>query len=102
MKPVTFARESLDEITDAAAWYDGKRQGLGAELLEDVESVLAALPRRHASFPRLDLPIEPVIRRALLARFPYALVFLELDSELRVLAVAHAKREPGCRLHRLR
>lgn len=35
------------------------------------------------------------IRRALLPRFPYAVVFFELEAETRVLAVAHASRRPG-------
>ena len=102
MKPVTFAGDVVDEIADAAGWYDDKRDGLGCDFLEDIRSVLAVLPRRPASFPKLDIRMEPPIRRALLARFPYALVFLELESELRVLAVAHAKREPGYWLHRLK
>ncbi len=41
----------------------------------------------------MDATLE--IRRALLARFPYALVFLVREDEVRVLAVAHAKRRPG-------
>ena len=28
-------------------------------------------------------------------RFPYAVVYIELDNEIRVLAVAHTSREPG-------
>ncbi|MCP4594404.1 MAG: hypothetical protein GY842_27045 [bacterium] len=41
------------------------------------------------------------VRRASLSRFPYALVFIELDEEIRVLAVAHDKRRPGYWLDRL-
>jgi hypothetical protein len=49
-----------------------------------------------AAFPRLlDLPVDLVIRRALLPRFPYAVIFMDLQTEVRVLAVAHAKRRPG-------
>jgi hypothetical protein len=42
------------------------------------------------------------VRRALLARFPYALVFLILEEGVRILAVAHAKRRPGYWLGRVR
>jgi hypothetical protein len=41
------------------------------------------------------------VRRALHPRFLYALVFLELQAEIRVLAVAHAKRHPDYWLNRL-
>jgi len=38
----------------------------------------------------------------LLARFPYALVFLVREDQVRVLAAAHAKRRPGYWLSRVR
>jgi plasmid stabilization system protein ParE len=57
---------------------------------------------RPASFPRLlDMPPDLEIRRTLLPRFPYAVVFIELGGEVRVLAVAHAKRQPGYWLDRV-
>jgi toxin ParE1/3/4 len=37
-----------------------------------------------------------------LPRFPYAVVFLVRVEELRVLAIAHAKRRPGYWLSRVR
>jgi len=30
-----------------------------------------------------------------LRRFPYVVVFIELDAEIRILAIAHMSREPG-------
>jgi len=42
-----------------------------------------------------------VIRRALLPRFPYAVIFMDLGEHIRVLAVAHAKRRPGYWLGRV-
>ncbi len=42
-----------------------------------------------------------VIRRARLSRFPYAVIFMALGTEIRVLAVAHAKRRPGYGLDRV-
>lgn len=55
-----------------------------------------------ASFPRLlNMPADLVIRRARLPRFPYAVIFMDLGTEIRVLAVAHAKRRPGYWLDRV-
>ena len=41
------------------------------------------------------------ITRARLPRFPYAVIFMDLGTEIRVLAVAHAKRRPGYWLDRV-
>jgi toxin ParE1/3/4 len=100
---VRFAPEVPDELAEAVVWYEGKRQGLGGEFLEEIEAILPLMGDRPRSFPRLqDVAANLEIRRALLARFPYALVFLVQEEEVRVLAVAHAKRRPGYWLGRVR
>jgi plasmid stabilization system protein ParE len=94
---VRFAPEVPDELAEAVLWYEARTQGLGSELLDEVQATLPLIGRRPRSFPRLqDIDATLEIRRALLARFPYALVFLLVrEDEVRVLAVAHAKRRPG-------
>ena len=103
MTPVQFAPEVPDELAEAALWYEAKKQGLGDELLAEIEAFLPLIGARPRSFPRL-LGVQATleIRRALLARFPYAVVFLVREEEVRVLAVAHAKRRPGYWLSRVR
>ena len=102
MKPARLAPEAVSELSDAAAWYDHQREGLGAELLREFDAVLAVIESRHSAFPRLlDTSRDLNIRRALLPRFPYAAVFMELPSEIRILAVAHVKRRPRYWLNRV-
>jgi hypothetical protein len=100
---VKFAPEVGGELAEAVLWYEAKKEGLGADLLTEIEATLPLLGDRPRSFPRL-LDVAPAleIRRALLARFPYALVFLVRPDEVRVLAVAHAKRRPDYWLSRVR
>ena len=103
MTHVRFAPEVPDELAEAVLWYEARRQGLGSEFLVQVEATLPLVESRPRSFPRLqDVVATLEIRRALLARFPYALVFLVREEEVRVLAVAHAKRKPGYWLSRVR
>ena len=95
MTPVRFAPEVSDELAEAVLWYEARRPGLGSEFLDEVQAILPLIGTGPRSFPRLqDVDERLEIRRALLARFPYALVFLVREDELRVLAVAHAKRRP--------
>jgi plasmid stabilization system protein ParE len=101
--PVRFAPEVSDEIAEAASWYEARSRGLGNEFIAEIETTLPIIGSRPQSFPRLD-NVSPryEIRRALLPRFPYAVVFLVRVEELRVLAIAHAKRKPGYWLSRVR
>jgi hypothetical protein len=101
--PVRFAPEVWGELAEAVLWYEARNEGLGLDLLAEIEVTLPLVGDRPRSFPRLqDVRAAVEIRRALLARFPYALVFLVRPGEVRVLAVAHAKRRPGYWLSRVR
>ena len=102
MKVVRLSPEAIDELVEAAGWYQGRRPGLELEFLAEVDRLLPLIGGSPEAFPRfLDLPADLVIRRALLPRFPYALIFMDLGEHVRVLAVAHAKRRPGYWLGRV-
>ena len=103
MKPARQAPEAVTELADAAVWYESRSRGLAGKFLQEFETVLRLIESRPASFPRLlDTSPELKIRRALLPRFPYASIFIELPSEIRIVAVAHVKRHPGYWLNRIR
>jgi plasmid stabilization system protein ParE len=95
VKTVRLSAEADDEVVDAAAWYHDQRPGLELEFLAELESALDVISRRPASFPKLMMPEIQGVRRALLPRFPFALIFAELETHIRVVAVAHTKRQPG-------
>lgn len=40
---VCFAPEVEDDVAQAAEWYEGRREGLGAEFVEEVISVWRSL-----------------------------------------------------------
>jgi toxin ParE1/3/4 len=102
VKPVRLAPEAVEELADSAAWYESRQPGLAAKFLDEFERAVVLITARPASFPRLlNMPSDLDIRRVMLPRFPYGVVFLELGNEIRVLAVAHAKRQPGYWLDRV-
>ena len=102
MKRVELAPEALAEVGEAVRWYDHRRPGLGQDLLAELEAVLSRVGDAPTSFPRLqDIPHELEVRRSLLSRFPYGVVFTVLADSVRVVAFAHLKREPGYWLTRV-
>jgi len=88
------ARQELD---DAVAWYDGQAAGLGREFLDELDRAV----RRAAAFPMSCPKIEPDMRRCLLARFPYGVIFGVDGQTLVIVAVAHLHREPRYWVDRL-
>jgi hypothetical protein len=89
VKPVRLAREAADELHEAATWYEKKQAGLGSRLLEEVNRTFIVIASRPAAFPHLrDIGVDLNIRRSLMVYFPYAVIFVELEHEIRILALA--------------
>ncbi len=78
------------ELDDAVAWYNEQAAELGQEFLDELDRVV----RRAVTFPMSCPEIEPGVRRCLLARFPYGLIYGVDGETLVVVAVAHLHREP--------
>ena len=88
--PVVFRPLARMELDEAMGWYEKQKQGLGVELKEAVDQMLA----RIAETPGRFRPVRGEVRRALLRRFPYAIHFLPEPQAIVVLAVFHTKRDP--------
>ncbi|HSG39918.1 MAG TPA: type II toxin-antitoxin system RelE/ParE family toxin [Thermoanaerobaculia bacterium] len=102
-KPTRLSREALRELVEAAEWYDSRQEGLSARLLEEIQRAQNLIGERPAAFPLLRVRARDLqIRRALLSHFPYALIFVELPEEIRIIAVAHHKRRPEYWIKRFR
>ena len=103
MKPVRLSEEASGEVFEAALWYRNRSAGLENEFLDEVDRIIPLIANSPRAFSRLlDVPDDLIVRRALLPRFPYAVIFMDLEEDIRVLAVAHVKRQPGYWLNRVR
>ena len=71
------------EIVEAAEWYAQRAPGLGGEFVRVVDAALAAVERNPLQYPLVD----PPVRRAVLRRFPYSILFTADDDEILVLSV---------------
>ena len=84
---LTLAQQELD---NAVVWYNQQTEGLGQEFLDEVDRTV----RRVIRFPKSCPEIETGIRRGLIARFPYGLIYGVDGDAIVVVAVAHLHRRP--------
>jgi toxin ParE1/3/4 len=90
------------ESAEAAAWYDDQRAGLGDEFLTEVAQALTNIGSDPQSFSRLESYAGRYeVRRCVLRRFPYLIVFACRPNETLVVAIAHGRRRPLYWLERL-
>jgi toxin ParE1/3/4 len=88
--------EARSELRSAALWYEQRRIGLGDEFIAAVSIALDRIGEAADSFPKWPgtRTAVPLIRRAVLQRFPYVIAFERQEQGILVLAVAHGKRRP--------
>lgn len=96
MKSVRFLRPAELELLNAAKYYELQAAGLGNEFLDKVDAALMDI-REHpeqCSIVRLN------IRRRLVPRFPYALLYRVDSEEIVIEATMHTRRRPDYWLER--
>ncbi len=84
------------EYEDAFEYYEAQDEGLGEKFRSAVWAAIAILEQ----FPAVGEEVRPGIRKILLRRFPYKLIYSATDDALVVIAVAHGHREPDYWLNR--
>ena len=85
-----FHRLADRELNEAARYYDLENLGLGASFLKEVERCLRSIEDQ----PESGVILRGSVRRRLLRRFPYALLYKIKPSSIRILAVMNLKRRP--------
>ncbi len=85
-----------NELRSAARWYEKQRAGLGLEFLATVDAGMARIESSPKSLPRLETwKGDGDIRRLVLPRFPYVIVFELIDDLINVWSIGHSSRKPG-------
>jgi len=78
------------ELNEAAQYYDRDEPGLGSAFLDEVDRCLQSIEAHPEAGPIL----RGSVRRRLLRRFPYALLYRIKPNGIRILAVMNLKRRP--------
>ncbi len=82
--------EAEEEIGHAAEWYAERGLELGSAFLDEVSRTIAALQSAPERYPIVDASI----RKAVLRRFPYLLLYRATDEEVVVISCFHTRRDP--------
>lgn len=90
MKRVEFLSLARDEVSEAYDYYNLQQTGLGKQFAAEVRDAV----RRLTQYP-LAFPVQRgEIRKCLLQRFPYKLLYAIRHDKILIVAIAHQHREP--------
>lgn len=88
--PVVTRPRAAAEIQAAYRWYEREREGLGEEFLQSVARLIEIIAEFPESFPI----VHRDVRRALLRRFPYSILYRLKSGHVIVAGCFHSKRDP--------
>lgn len=87
----SFHPEAAEEFNAAVEWYEERSVGLGLDFATEIRQAI----QRAESMPLAWTRMESDIRRVLVHRFPYGILYAPDGDHLYVVAVMHLSREPG-------
>jgi len=90
IKSASFHPMAELEMNEAAEYYETRETGLGNAFIEEVERAINFIRNN----PESAKIIIKSIRRKILWRFPYSLMYSTNEDNIRILAVASQKRRP--------
>jgi len=90
IRHVTFHELAEQELLDAAHYYENQSAGLGFAFLEEIEHAVAQI----CEHPESTYQISPLVRRKIVRRFPYSIMYSVQDDRIRILAIANQRRRP--------
>ena len=94
---ITFHEDARAELLEAAQYYQDRVKGLGQSLVDDVELASQEIQKTPFAYPH----VSSDLRRKILDRFPYGLIYAIESDRIRIVAVAHHKRRPEYWRYRL-
>jgi len=94
---IKFLPEAKVELDDAVAYYELQVKGLGLTFKNIAKTTI----KRIATLPKAWTEIRPEIRRCIMHKFPYNVLYsIEKDTTL-VIAIYHHHRNPNYWIDRM-
>lgn len=87
----SFHPEAELELNFAVDYYEECKINLGAEFAYEVQKTI----QRILEFPTAWQELDGEIRRCLVNRFPFGVIYYQKNEEIIILAVMQLQREPG-------
>jgi toxin ParE1/3/4 len=90
VRSVEFHPDAQNEFISAAQFYERQTEGLGLDFIATVQRTYARL----SQFPTSGATFGRRLRRLLVPKFPYGLVYRVEPERIYIIAVMHLHRRP--------
>lgn len=97
MKQHSLLELAKKEIREAREYYDSIDKNIGRSFVSQISHSLDLIKQNPLAFPAE----RKNIRKCLVKKFPYKILYAIEDNNILVLAVMHQKRKPNYWLNRM-
>ena len=87
---INLLQEAEEELIKAASYYEQQQSGLGIEFIKEVRRTCNLI----SASPKAAAKVRKEIRRRLVRRFPFSVLYQEGEDSIQVIAIAHQRRKP--------
>ena len=95
---VVFDELASKEFNDAIEYYEFEFEGLGQKFRGEIKRAIKTLKR----FPKIGVVEEGDIRRYILHKFPYKIMYSLEKEYIFIIAIAHMHRRPNYWVNRIK
>jgi len=94
---IRFLKPAESEMIEAATYYEIQVEKLGENFLNILDAAVAEIAENPKTWPE----IEQGIRRRIVRRFPYSILYAIHENKIIIVAVMHQKQKPRYWMGRL-
>jgi plasmid stabilization system protein ParE len=87
---IRYLPDALDDLNEALAYYKQRSPNAAQRFVDAVR----AEEKTILDFPEIAYPLGGKLRVLQVTKFPYSLVYLPIEGDILIIAVAHHKRRP--------
>lgn len=98
MKPIILHPEAKQEVLEIINWYFEESESVAWLFTDYLNDSYKHIQERPKAWPEY----LKVFRKKLLPKFPYCIIYEELETKIKVYAVAHNSRKPNYWLKRIK
>ena len=90
MARVSFYELAEREMNDPALYYESESRRLGVRFLDEIERCIDAIAKN----PNAGVKVRAKVRRRLIRKFPYGILYSVKEDGIRILAIMNLRRRP--------
>jgi|BarGraIncu00222A_1022003.scaffolds.fasta_scaffold96259_2 plasmid stabilization system protein ParE len=87
---VRFHPEAEKEFRESILWYSKQQKGLEIEFVLSIDETIERIKRSPEQFPK----VYRHLRRAVIKKFPFVILYELSLTDINIVAIFHSKRNP--------